>query len=535
MKKITLLLTFCFSLFHSHISHALQLAPIFTDNMVFQQQQVLPIWGKAKAGAQVTVSFLNQKIITTANKNGDWLVEILPLMASYSPEKLIVELTEEGDKEVITINNILIGEVWLSSGQSNMRFTLGESLGGNEAVAESENNNLRLINFTNKTLFPTNRIFNVEELEQLTPDNYFQNQGWQVSSAISSEDFSAVAYHFALQLQQKLDVPVGIINVSVGGSLMENFISNEKLASIKSLAKLNGYWLDNIPQWCAERAKYNLTAWFKKHPNTLPNHPFKPSFLFEAGIKPLVPFAVKGVIWYQGESNAPIHHSDTQYSINMGSESAYQGEFSLKLSKLKFKTLISDWREQWKNNNLPFYFVQLPGLNRPWAPYRQMQFDISNEVTNTAMAVTYDLGHPTDVHPNNKKPVGHRLARLALSNDYGKKLVVNGPIFSDYKKIKSSLKINFNGVSNDSSALTLVDNSKKLKGFEVAAADGVFRAANAEIHKGYVIVNHPEILVPVMVRYGWFDDPKDKANLGNKAGLPAIPFNSQLSQNRYVF
>ncbi len=527
MKSSIPLLIFCFSLFDSQIANAFALANVFSNNMVLQQQQVVPVWGKAHAGNNVVVSFLKQKITTVADKDGEWFVELSPLKASYIPEKLEVVITGEGTKEKVIIDNVLVGEVWLSSGQSNMRFTLAKSQGGNEAVVQANNNKLRLLDFTNKKFYPTKKVFNVKDLEQLRPDNYFKSQGWQVSNAKSSKNFSAVAYHFAQKLQQQLDVPVGIINVAIGGSLMENFISHEKLASIKTLARLNDYWIDNIPQWCAGRAKHNLSAWFKEYPGTLPNHPFKPSFLFEAGIKPLVPFAIKGAIWYQGESNAPIYHSTTQHSA-----SSYQGEYLLELSKLKFKALISDWREQWQKNDLPFYFVQLPGLNRPWAPFRQMQFEIANEVSNTGMAITYDLGHPTDVHPNNKKPVGHRLARLALSNDYGINLVANGPIFSYAEQETSFIKVIFKSAqfhqkNSASSALTLLDNSTKLNGFEIAAADGVFIAADAEIRNEHIIVSHQSISIPAMVRYGWFDDPMNKANLGNKAGLPAAPFNSQ--------
>lgn len=533
MKKTLLLLILCFSLLNSQIGNTqeaktLRLAKVFTNNMVLQQQQVVPVWGKANAGSTVTVSFLDQTISTKANKKGNWLVELSPLTASYTPALLIIETSKVSIKEKIIIDNVLVGEVWLSSGQSNMRFTLAKSYGGKKSIAQAKNNKLRLLDFTNKKFYPTKKVFNVKDLEQLRPDNYFKSQGWQVSNAKSSKNFSAVAYHFAQKLQQQLDVPVGIINVAIGGSLMENFISHEKLASIKTLARLNDYWIDNIPQWCAGRAKHNLSAWFKEYPGTLPNHPFKPSFLFEAGIKPLVPFAIKGAIWYQGESNAPIHHSITDHSA-----SSYQGEYALELSKLKFKALISDWREQWKKNDLPFYFVQLPGLNRPWAPFRQMQFEIANEISNTGMAITYDLGHPTDVHPNNKKPVGHRLARLALSNNYGINLVANGPTFSYAEQETSFIKVTFNSAhfhqkNSTSSALTLLDNSAKLNGFEIAAADGVFIAADAEIRNEHIIVRHQSISMPAMVRYGWFDDPMNKANLGNKAGLPAAPFNSQL-------
>jgi sialate O-acetylesterase len=514
MQKTLLILTFYFSLFNTQVVNALQLAKVFTDNMVLQQQQVVPVWGKAKAGSNVNVSFLTQSITTIADENGDWKIELSPLKASYTPAKLIIDADEK-----VIINNVLVGEVWLSSGQSNMRFTLTKSLGGKKAITQSKNNKLRLLDFTDKKFYPEEKIFDVEELEKLNPANYFQSQGWQSSNPVSSKNFSAVAYHFALHLQQQLDVPVGIINVSIGGSLMESFISKDKLASIKPLAKLNGYWLDNIPLWCANRARYNLSSWLEKYPNALPNHPFKPSFLFDAGIKPIMPFAIKGVIWYQGESNAPIEYSS----------SPYQGEFKIELSKLKFKALISDWRAQWNNNQLPFYMVQLPGLNRPWAQFRQLQSDIAKEVANTGMAITYDLGHSTNVHPKNKQPVGHRLALLALSKSYDKDLVAHGPVFSHTEQDKSSIKVIFETVDNGDSALAILDSSKKLKGFEIAAADGVFIAARAVIENDYIIVSHSNISVPIMLRYGWFDNPKYKANLGNKAGLPAGPFNSKIS------
>ncbi len=487
----------------------------------------------------MSVQFLSQKITTKADENGQWQINLNPLAASYTPTKLIVEAQAAGQakQDKLIINKVLVGEVWLSSGQSNMRFTLEKSLGGKDVIKQAKNKHLRLLDFTNKTFYPTKKIFNVKALEQLRPDNYFHSDGWQVSNEENSKNFSAVAYHFAHKLQQELDVPVGIINVSVGGTLMENYISKEKLASIDALDKLNGNWLDNIPQWCAKRAKYNLSDWLKKYPNTLPNHPFKPSFLFDAGIKPLVPYAIKGFIWYQGESNAPSYKE----------AKTYDGEYALQLSKLKFKALISDWREQWKNKELPFYFVQLPGLNRPWAPFRQMQSTIVNEVANTHMAITYDLGHPTDVHPKNKKPVGKRLARLALKYDYDKTLIAHGPVYSHVIADKKSLKVFFKKENltfeanslvkvdlnkNKSSSFTLSDNSNTLKGFEIAGSDGVFVSAQAKVKGDHIIVNHHNIIAPVHVRYAWFDDPKNKANLANEAKLPAAPYSSDLVSNR---
>jgi sialate O-acetylesterase len=519
MEKSLLMLTLCFSLLNTKAASALQLAKVFSDNMVLQQQQVVPIWGKAKARSKVLVRFLAQAVSTKADESGDWYIELSPLSANHTPAQLIIEA-----EKTIIINNILVGEVWLSSGQSNMRFSLAKSLNGDKTIEKEENNSLRLLDFSNKKFYPEKTIFNVEDLEELTPDNYFQSQGWQISNEKNRKQFSAVAYHFAQKLQEQLGVPVGIINVSIGGSLMENYISKEKLASIKPLAKLNGYWLDNIPKWCADRARYNLSAWLEQYPNTLPNHPFKPSFLFEAGIKPLVPFAIKGVIWYQGESNAPIQHSTVNNTI-----SAYQGEVSLKLSKIKFEALISEWRMQWKNNKLPFNFVQLPGLNRPWAPFREMQSEIANELTNVGMVTTYDLGHATDVHPKNKQPVGLRLANLALNKDYQKELVANGPIFISAVQVNSTIRVNFKVIENNNSALAIIGPAMQLNGFEISGEDGVFKLAQAVIKNKHIIVSHPNISIPKMVRYAWFDDPKEKANLGNRVGLPATPFNTHLN------
>jgi sialate O-acetylesterase len=521
MKNLLICCIFNFIFFNSEVVNAVQLANVFSDNMVLQQKQVVPVWGKAKAKSKVVVTFLKQTLSTKANENGDWQVELSPLIASYTPRQLVVELAENDVKERIVINNVLVGEVWLSSGQSNMRFTLAESIGGQEAIEQSHNPNIRLLDFNNESFYPTEKVFDVDALEALRFDNYFHSQGWQISRAESSKNFSALAYHFALKLQQALDVPIGMINVAVGGSLTESFVSKEKLATTASLTKLNGYWLDHIPLWCADRARYNLSAWLEKHPETLPNHAFKPSFLFEAGIKPLIPYAIKGVLWYQGESNAPIDHLITAEPM-----SAYQGEFLLELSKIKLKALISDWREQWHSNDLPFYIVQLPGLNRPWAPFRQMQAEVVNEVAHSAMAVTYDLGNATDVHPKHKKPVALRLAMLALRNDYGENIIANGPIFSHTQQADSALKVFFKSNINESSSLILMDKSDRLKGFEIAGSDGVFLAGQAVIKKAYVLVSHASILAPTMVRYAWFDDPKDKANLGNKARLPAWPFKS---------
>tara|TARA_R110002167_G_scaffold91458_1_gene246026 strand:+ start:74852 stop:76462 length:1611 start_codon:yes stop_codon:yes gene_type:complete len=530
VKNILLLLSLVCSLLNTSSVSALQLAKIFTSNMVLQQRQALPVWGKAKAGGKITVSFLEQSSSTYANENGDWLIELSPLAASYTPETLRVELVEQGNKKALVIENVLVGEVWLSSGQSNMRFTLGKSLGAKDALKTATNPHLRLLDFTDEKFYPTKKIYKVADLELLSPDSYFQSLGWQVSNLTSAKSFSAVAYHFADQLQQLLDVPVGMINVALGGSLMENFISNDKLASIPSLAKLNDDWLEHIPQWCAQRAKYNLSAWFKVHPETLPNHPFKPGFLFAAGIKPLAPFALKGFIWYQGESNAPIEHAKHNDPL-----SAYQDEFSLELNKVKFKALISDWRAHWQNTELPFYFVQLPGLNRPWAPFRQLQAEIVEEVTNTGMVVTYDLGHPNDVHPKNKKPVGQRLARLALKDSYQQGLIAHGPEFLRAEQAHASIKVYFKAQAvHSGSTLSLLGNEKSLKGFEIAAQNGEFIGAQAKIQEDHIELSHPSISRPIKLRYAWFDDPKDKANLANGIGLPARPFSYELVSQTVV-
>lgn len=466
----------------------LRLPQIYSDNMVLQRDCPLEVRGTANAGEEVTVSIAGQKQRAKTGPDGQWCVRLKPMQAG-GPHILTVA----AGKTRLNFSNVLVGEVWLCSGQSNMEFMLKEASTARIDIPQSGNNNIRLLDM--KARWRTNPVeWEASVLDSLNHLQYYKDSQWTVCTSASAADFSAVAYYFGKMLQDSLHVPVGLICNAIGGSPTEAWVSRHALEF--HLPGLLRNWAKSDPQnWIRARATLNI----KKSTNQLQRHPYEPCYLYESGILPLDKFPVKGVIWYQGESNAPDYETHEKL----------------------FHLLVDSWRKNWENPELPFYYVQLSSIDRPsWPWFRDSQRRLLKEIPYTGMAVSSDQGDSLDVHPKNKKPVGERLARQALNRTYGMKAVVpSGPLFRSAEFRKGAAYVSFDFADGMSSS-----DGKALRTFEVAETEGLFYPAKAEIVGDRIKVYSDQVKHPRYVRYGW--QPFTRANLVNAQGLPASTFRS---------
>lgn len=481
---------------------ALELGLPFSDHAVLQADKALPVWGKAAPGAEVRVTLGNRTAQTSASAEGFWQVEFPPAMASAEGVELHVKAGDERELR----KDLVFGEIWIATGQSNMRWMLKDCANGKEALASGEDSELRVLNFQGR-LHPGGKKYSREFLADLNEGDYYESNGWQRASAESLREFSGVGYFFAKRLRRELGVPVGVIHLAVGGSPMEAHIPKSAFRKDEHLSGLLREWWKNpnYPQWCRQRAALNLSEWIKDPiAGRAPPHPFAPSFLWNAGVQPLMPFPVKGVLWYQGESNATI-------------DGGRGAPVSKEVNRRKFEALIGAWRRAWRDEELPVYYVQLPGMNRNWPLFREMQLEVSEEVLGVGMVVTIDVGHSTNVHPNKKKPVGERLAGLALGKTYGKEIVCESPVVKGVKFDQHLGWVEFD-------QLVLTQGGEQVVGFDVAGKDRVFHPAMATVQRNKVALQSEAVKEVVALRYAWANDPK--ANLTNKEGLPVSPFRS---------
>lgn len=466
----------------------LRLPQVYSDNMVLQRDCPLEVWGIANAGEEVTVSIAGQKQRAKTGSDGQWCVRLKPMQAG-GPHTLTVS----AGKTRLHFSNVLVGEVWLCSGQSNMEFMLKEASTARMDIPQSDNNNIRLLDM--KARWRTNPVeWEESVLDSLNHLQYYKDSQWKVCTSASAADFSAVAYYFGKMLQDSLHVPVGLICNAIGGSPTEAWVSRHALEFHLPIMFRN--WTKNDPQnWIRARATLNV----KKSTNKFQRHPYEPCYLYESGILPLDRFPVKGVIWYQGESNAPDYETHEKL----------------------FHLLVDSWRKNWENPELPFYYVQLSSMDRPsWPWFRDSQRRLLKEIPHTGMAVSSDQGDSLDVHPKNKKPVGERLARQALNRTYGMKAVVpSGPLFRSAEFRKGAAYVSFDFADGMSSS-----DGKALRTFEVAETEGLFYPAKAEIVGDRIKVYSDQVKHPRYVRYGW--QPFTRANLVNAQGLPASTFRS---------
>lgn len=474
---------------------------IFGDHMVLQQGKSLPVWGKADPGETVTVTLNNKTKSTEACPKGRWMVK-LPRMKAGGP----YELTIAGKDNNLTFTDVLVGEVWIGSGQSNMQMTVGNSANKEQEIANAN--------------YPDIRLFSVTRTVATEPQDNCEG-AWSICSPETIPEFSAALYFFGRELHQQLNgVPMGLIHTSWGGTPAESWTSRAMLESDPDLAGIVKQWDETLAaypdakaaydkameEWqkAAEQAKANGAAEPKKPDAPRgPDNPWLASGLYNAMIAPLIPYAIQGAVWYQGESNAGR---------------AYQ------YRKL-FPAMINDWRNAWGQGPFSFYFVQLANfrdsLPEPaesdWAELREAQ-TMTLSLKNTGMAVIIDIGEAKDIHPKNKQDVGKRLALNALAKDYGKNVVWSGPMYKSMRIWKDKITLKF---ANTNGGLTTSD-GETLKGFAIAGADKKFVWANAVIKGNKVIVSSPEVPEPVAVRYAWAINPV--CNLINGKKLPASPF-----------
>ena len=471
-----LLLFFCFLSIGITTGAQVVLPAIFSNNMILQRGKPVPVWGKAAVGEKVTVSFANQVKKVIADSVGNWRVSLLAMKASFDPKELVVQASNR-----IVFKNILVGDIWLCSGQSNMEYTFDRKLKKHAApkkgidVAEEE---------LSKSKPDGIRYIYVEKNLKKIP--LLPTNGWTTGDDTTVRYASAIGYFFAKEIYENTNVPIGIISSSWGGTRIEQW----------------------VPEW-----SWIQSAVFKDSVSS-PNFTIDgmhPGQMYKGLIEPLIPFAVKGVLWYQGESNCMIEDQVTYPH--------------------KMELLVNTWRTLFKDKNLPFYYVQIsPYLYSSRKSIKQLSKLLlpsfweaqtqSLSLKNTGMAVTTDLvDNLNDIHPSYKWEVAHRLALIALAKNYQQhSLEYSGPVFQSALISENKLELNFSHigsglVSNDLQPLTC---------FTIAADDGIFVSAEATILGNKIIVFSPTVRHPKYVRFAW--DEKSQPNLFNKEGLPAVPF-----------
>ena len=487
-------------LFQTSIQAALKLPQIFASSMVLQRDQPVAIWGWAEAGQDVTVSFAGQSKTTRAGADGKWRVALDALPASSENRNLEVS----AGSEKLTYANVLVGEVWLCSGQSNMEWVVNDCEGAAEAAAAANN--------------PLIRHFKAALQTAIAPQEDLTG-AWAIAGPETVPSFTATGYYFTLNLYEHLKVPIGIVNSSWGGSQIEPWIDPQgfsispqlkdiadRVASIDAIHRQDQLTrLDEIDAWSKTARKAlieNQTP--PAMPAALPPHPLtintEATSIYNAMIAPLVGYGIRGVLWYQGESN----RTDGM------------------LYSEKMKALIGSWRRLWDQAELPFYFVQLAPYGYGEAPENLPRIWEAQTATlavpHTGMAVTNDIGTPGNIHPPNKTDVGKRLALLALSKNYGfKDLESSGPMFKKMKIKGNKIVIQFEHAKGLKSR-----NGTPLTWFTIAGEDKNFVEAKAEIDGKTVVVSAESVKSPVAVRFGW--NERAEPNLSNGADLPASAF-----------
>lgn len=474
------------------------LAPsgLFTDHMVLQRDTAVPVWGAAGAGETVTVTFATQVKTARADATGAWRVTLDAMPATLGPQ----ELTIRDARETRTFTDVVVGDVWLCSGQSNMAFRMSETADSAKEIAAAKN--------------PAVRFFRVAEKFARQPVAEVKGE-WRQISPETAADCSAVAFYFAQAVQPQLGVPVGLLVSSVGGTRIQTWMSPESAAGSGISDPLRERWRD-VPPEEFERILAEYRAYqhqiYRVHPELVraaksrgepvPPEPKRPAMrghdcpgaLHHGMIAPLQPFAIRGVLWYQGEANvgAPADYPALQ------------------------SALIADWRRIW-GAQLPFLFVQLAPHRSATPAFREAQFIAWQQTPRTAMVATTDVGDAENIHPNRKRPVGERLALAARALAYGEPVEYSGPVFSDMRIEGGRAVLSFKHPGAG-----LLAQGGALRGFTIAGADGRFVAASAVIQESTVVVTADGIHEPASVRYGWANVPD--VNLYNREGLPAVPF-----------
>ncbi|HYV11721.1 MAG TPA: sialate O-acetylesterase [Pyrinomonadaceae bacterium] len=479
------------------------LPDVISDGMVLQQKQRVPIWGTADPGEAVTVRFAGQSKKTIASPDGKWLVKLDPLSASASPATMIIS-----GKKTIELTNILVGEVWLVAGQSNMQRLLSETDNGEAAIAAADHPRIRLFNVSRQVAF-----------RHASPPL----ARWLVCSPQTVKEFSAAGYYFGVELEKELRVPIGLINSSYGGSQAEAWTPVEYLLAsddLRPTVERKKIWDEERPRVRVEydeaikkwRAEADKAVAAGARPSPSPAVPDAlreyrvASSIYNVMIAPLIPFNLRGAIWYQGESN----------------------EARAQQYELLLPAMIRAWRERWGQGNFPFGIVQLPNYraqkpepaDEPWSHVREAQRRTALNTPNTGLIVTIDIGEARDIHPKNKLEVGKRMARWAVVDVYGRKLTKSGPVFREAKIAGSKIVVKF----DEAGAGLKIRDGDQLDEFAIAGADHKWYWANAKITgKDAIEVWSDAVPQPVAIRYAFNNNPRHP-NLTNETGLPAAPF-----------
>lgn len=498
-----------------HADSLLTLAAPFTDNMVLQRDAEVPIWGRARPGDPVTVILGGKKARATAGPDGAWTAKLPAMKAGIAGEMTVASPAGE-----VKLRNVAIGEVWLCSGQSNMARSVREAAGGTLAAASAD--------------YPDIRMFRVQRIDSAQKNASLG--AWRPANKNTAGEFSAVAYFFGLRLYKSLGIPIGLLEASWGGSTAESWISagsaraNPTLAGILSSVGAQAEARDRLSRSASQApaaqpassvgpadTTTNAPAADSAASSAVPARPRPrpapkpvdwsqyPSKAFDMMIAPLVPYEARGVVWYQGETNAEDGRGLEYRRVLPG--------------------LINNWRQVWGKGNLHFLVVQLPAYKHrkaepsegSWAEVREAQLLTAEAMPNVDLTVTIDLGSSNNIHPGNKEDVGKRLAVSALENVYRKNVVGSGPVFQSMRVTGPSVIVTFKNVGGGLEA-----RGGELKGFALAGADRRFFWAQAAIDGDKVVVASDKVARPVAVRYGWADNPA--CNLYNREGFPASPF-----------
>ena len=479
-----------------------KLPAIFTSHMVLQQGLPDRVWGVAEPGEEVTVSIADQAKSAKAGDDGKWQITLDPLKVG-GPHVMTVK-----GKNEIKLDDVLVGEVWICSGQSNMQWAVGQANDGDlESLAAN---------------FPQIRLISVPQVGTQEPQSDF-NGKWELCTPETAKQFSAVGFFFGRQLYQTLNVPIGLIDDAWGGSACEAWIARDILAADERYQPLMARWAEienNVPKLQAEYetklAEWKVVAEKAKSEGKNPPFPpqgpdallkgnHRPANIYNGVLKPTIGYGIRGAIWYQGESNA-------------GRAYQYRDLFPL---------MISSWRKEWNIGDFPFYWVQLadflPEKLEPaesaWAELREAQTMTMSRLPNTGEAVIIDIGEGKDIHPKNKQDVGKRLARWALARDYGVKVPYHSPQYKSMEKKDGKIVVTLDYAENGLRPFDV----NELRGFAIAGEDKKFVWAQAKIvAPNQIEVWSDQVKEPAAVRYGWADNPI--VNVFSVEGLPLTPF-----------
>lgn len=494
IKNLCFLFFSCFMFSVCYAQNSLKVDAIFSNQMVLQRDYKIPVWGTAIPNTEVHVIFKETSVSTMSDANGNWKLYFEKQDAGGSFQMIIAS-----KDETIQFNDILIGDVWLASGQSNMHLDLKRTLNGEEVAKKANNPNIRIYNM--KPTYPTGKdgVHTLEELGKIQNNNYFNTNGWVKITPENVLYFSAVAYYFAEKLQDELDIPIGIIHNAVPGSPIESWLSDKVIdndVEISNFAKQR--WEDKEDEKDAMITTAKNQISLSESENQ--KHPWMPSYDYINGIQPIKNTPIKGGIWYQGESNA--EHPEMYKSM--------------------FNKMVALWRSDF-NIDFPFYYVQLTSReDRPsWPEFRNAQRELLDIVPNSRMAVISDVGDRQDTHAKNKQPVGERLALLALGDTYKIINDFESPTFNKIKFLKNKGFIQFKG------NFGALKKSEEIIGFEISDDNINFEQLDIQIRKKSVEFKFPKkYQKPIYIRYGW--KPFTEANLVSKKGLPVSTFKTKV-------